>query len=93
MKVIGMDKIDEFIRKHSGSERWLRAWLAEARNGKWQSPSDIKARYKSASILDENRVIFNVSGNNFRMEIQVSYKNKALIIKRIGTHAEYDRWD
>jgi len=71
----------------------LRAWLAEARNGKWQSPSDIKARYKSASILDENRVIFNVNGNNFRMEIQVSYKNKALIIKRIGTHAEYDRWD
>lgn len=93
MKVIGMDKIDEFIQKHSGSERWLRAWLAEARNGKWQSPNDIKARYKSASILDENRVIFNVSGNNFRMEIQVSYKNKVLVIKRIGTHAEYDRWD
>lgn len=92
MKVIGTGKIEEFIRKHTDSKSWLEAWLAEVRSGEWQSPNDIKTRYKSASILDGNRVIFNVRGNNYRMEVQVSYKTKVILIKRLGTHAEYDRW-
>jgi mRNA interferase HigB len=92
VRVIGTDKIGEFIRKHHDSEVWLKSWLAEARSSEWQGPNDIKERYKTASILDNNRVIFNVKGNNYRMEIQVSYKNKVVAIKRIGTHAEYDRW-
>ena len=93
MRVIGTDKIDEFIRKHTDSKGWLEAWLAEARSGEWMTPNDIKTRYNSARILDENKVIFNVKGNNYRMEIQVSYKNKVIAIKRLGTHAEYNRWD
>lgn len=93
MRVIGTDKIDEFIRKHADSKGWLKAWLAEVRSGEWQSPNDIKARYNSATILDGNRVIFNVRGNNYRMEVQASYRNKVIVIKRLGTHAEYDRWD
>lgn len=93
MRVIGTDKIDEFIRKHTDSKGWLEAWLAEARSGEWLTPNDIKTRYNSASILGENKVIFNVKGNNYRMEIQVSYKNKVIAIKRLGTHAEYKRWD
>ena len=93
MRVIGTDKIDEFIRKHMDSKGWLEAWLAEARSGEWQTPNDIKAHYNSASILDENKVIFNVKGNNYRMEVQISYKNKVIAIKRLGTHAEYNRWD
>ena len=93
MRVIRTDKMGEFIRKHADSKDWLKVWLAEARSGEWQSPNDIKSRYNSASILDDNRVIFDVRGNNYRMEVQVSYKNKIIVIKRLGTHAEYDRWD
>jgi mRNA interferase HigB len=93
LRVIGTDKVDDFIRKHPDSDGWLKSWLAEARSGKWQSPNEIKKRYKSASVLDDKRVIFNVKGNNYRMEIQVSYKNQIVVIKRIGTHAEYNRWD
>lgn len=92
MRVIGTDKIFEFIRKHPDSDEWLKSWLAEARHGKWQRPSDIKERYKSASILDDNRVIFNVKGNKYRMEIQVAYKNQIVHIRQLGTHAEYNRW-
>ena len=93
MRVIGTVKIDEFIRKHADSMGWLQAWLAEVRSGEWQSPNDIKALYKSASILNDNRVIFNVKGDTYRMEVQVSYNNNVIAIKRLGTHAEYDRWD
>jgi len=93
MTVIGTDKIEEFMLMHADSASWFKAWLAEARNAEWKSPMDIKSRYRSVSILDSNRVIFNVKGNSYRMEIQVSYNNKVVAIKRIGTHAEYDRWD
>lgn len=93
MRVIGIEKIDGFMRKHSDSKDWLEAWLAEARSAEWQTPNDIKGRYNSASILDDNRLIFNVKGNNYRMEVQVSYENKVVLVKRLGTHAEYDRWE
>ncbi len=93
MKIIGTDKIHEFIEKHTDSKSWLETWLAEIRTVEWRNPNDIKARYTSASILNDQRIIFNVKGNKYRMEIQVSYKNKAIAIKRLGTHAEYDRWD
>jgi mRNA interferase HigB len=52
LRVIGTDKVDEFIRKHPDSDEWLKAWLAEVQHGRWQRPSDIKERYKSASILE-----------------------------------------
>lgn len=93
MRVIGTGKIDAFIGRHPDSKGWLETWLAEARSGEWQSPNDIKARFNSASILDDKRVIFNVRGNKYRMEVQVAYKSQAIAIKRLGTHAEYDRWD
>ena len=93
MKVLGIEQIAKFARKHPDSETWLQAWLAEARTGEWQSPKDIKERYSSASILNNNNVVFNVKGNTYRMEVQVSYKNKVILIKRLGTHAEYDRWE
>lgn len=93
MRVAGTEKIYEFIRKHTDAAGWLTTWLAEVRNAHWNGPIDVKSRYRSASILDENRVIFNVCGNKYRMEVQVAWKNKALSIKRLGTHAEYDRWD
>lgn len=92
MRVVGVKKIEEFIKKHSDSKGWLKAWLAEARTAEWQSPNGIKNQYSSASILNNNKVAFDVKGNKYRMEIQVSYRNKVIAIKRLGTHAEYNRW-
>lgn len=93
MRINGSGKIHDFMHKHTDSKSWLKAWLAEARTQRWQSPADVKARYSSASILNGNRMIFNVNGNKYRMEVEISYKNAIIVIKRLGTHAEYSRWD
>lgn len=92
MLVVGTKKIYDFIRKHVDSKSWLQSWLAEVRSGEWQSPSDVKEKYPSSSILSGNRMIFDVKGNDYRMEVQISYKNAKVVIKRLGTHAEYNRW-
>ena len=60
MRVIGVEKISKFINKHSDGSNWLQAWLAEARSANWQCTQDIKDRYRSASFLEDDIVIFNV---------------------------------
>jgi mRNA interferase HigB len=93
MTVIGIVNIHSFIGTHADSKAWLSAWLVEAQGSKWKSPNDIKLRYKSASFLDGNRVIFNIKGNKYRMETQVAYETGVVLVRRLGTHSEYDHWE
>lgn len=71
----------------------LQAWFAEARLAKWTSPQDIKNQYASASIIANNRVVFNIKGNDYRLIVAVAYQMQYVYIKFIGTHAEYDKID
>jgi mRNA interferase HigB len=68
------------------------AWLAEAKAATWRTPADIKARYANASILANNRVVFNLKGNKYRLDTKIAYQTGVVVVKRIGTHAEYTRW-
>lgn len=92
MKLVGRKKLKAFADKYSDSRPWLEAWIAEVRGAQWAKPQDIKDRYRSASFLPDNRVIFNVKGNLYRMEVQIAYRAGIVAVKRIGTHAEYQRW-
>jgi mRNA interferase HigB len=68
----------------------LRVWHTEARRV-WRSPQNIKAGYRTASILRNNRVVFNVKGNTYRLVVSVKYEFQVVYIRFIGTHAEYDK--
>ncbi len=91
MKVLGRDKLVAFARKHANSKKALDVWFVETSRAVWQSPKDIKAHYRSADFLSENRVIFNIKGNHYRLIIKVKYQYGLAIIEWIGTHAEYDK--
>jgi len=78
---------------HADSEGALRAWLAEVQSASWGSMADIKFRYPSASIIDSERVVFNIRGNNYRLLVKLWFPGQMVFIKFIGTHAEYDRVD
>ena len=71
----------------------LAAWIEEARTSSWQTPQDIKQRYRSASFIGRNRVVFNLKGNEYRLVVAVAYRFQAIYIKFIGTHAQYDAID
>ena len=92
MTVIGLEKLIDFSRSHAEASQQISAWLLEAEEAQWETPSDIKARFPRASFLADNRVIFNIKGNKYRLDTKVSYKSKIVLIKRIGTHAEYSKW-
>jgi len=83
--------LKSFWRKHPDAESPLRAWYKEAKSANWRSPQDIKNAYRGASILRNNRVVFNVKGNTYRLVVAVKYEFQVVYIRFIGTHTEYDK--
>jgi mRNA interferase HigB len=64
-----------------------------ARAAEWSTPQDVRETFGSADFLADNRVVFDVGGNNYRVVARISYPFKQLLVKFVGTHAEYDRID
>ncbi len=93
MNVISKRTLVKFYERHPQTKTPLEVWHADARKAEWQSPEDIKAIYASASFIADNRVVFNIKGNDYRLIVHIDYKRKIVRIKFIGTHSEYDKID
>lgn len=91
MRVIAKKILRDFWQKHEDCEQQLKSWFREAQKAEWKNPNEIKTEYPSASILNVNRVIFNIKGNNYRLIVKISYEYEMVWIRFIGTHAEYDK--
>jgi mRNA interferase HigB len=91
MTLIGLDKIDDFVKPQPRALGPLQAWKAEAAKATWTKFLDVKNRYRSADVLPGNHVIFDIGGNKYRLFVQVAYQTKIVRVIWVGTHAEYDR--
>ena len=58
-----------------------------------RSPADVKAQYGNASVVGNNRIVFNIAGNKYRLIVAFAYRMQIAYIKFVGTHAEYDKVD
>ena len=93
MRIISKKTLREFWIKHSDSEHQLKAWYQEANTADWKNPKQIKKEYPSASFLADNRVVFNIKGNTYRLIVKINYEYRIVWVRFIGTHAEYDKID
>ena len=93
MRVISRKRLREFWEQHEEAEHALRAWFKEAKEADWKTPSDIKKKYGSASILPVNRAAFNIKGNEYRLVVAVRYDLGVVFIRFVGKHSEYDKID
>ena len=91
MHVIARRTLKEFYGKHKDAQGSLEAWYYELKHAEWKSPADIKKHYRSASVLRDSRIVFNISGNKYRLVVKVNYPTQTVFIRFIGTHKEYDR--
>jgi mRNA interferase HigB len=91
MRILGLLFLDDFKKSHADARGPLDAWRREVEEAKWQSPQDIKQRYRSADFLGDNRVIFNIKGNSYRLVVKVRYQNGMVVVEWVGTHAEYSK--
>jgi mRNA interferase HigB len=94
MRIIARKTLKDFWEAgHADAEQPLKAWFAEAEQANWTSMADIKARYAHASVIDGERVVFNIGGNKYRLVAKLWFPGRAVWIKFVGTHAEYDALD
>lgn len=92
MLILGKKKLVEFIKKHTEIKDQLESWYSETSDADWKTPQHVKDRYSSASFLPNDRVVINIKGNKYRLDLKINFIRKIVIIKRIGTHAEYSKW-
>ena len=90
MRIIAKKTLRDFWERHLDSEQSLKAWYLEFREAEWATPAQLKDLYSSASILVNNRVVFDVEGNKYRLIVWTRYQQNMVYIKWLGTHAEFD---
>lgn len=95
MRIIAFRKLREFWEKPGceRSEASLRAWYHEAKKAEWRNSNEIKTLFKSASIIGNNRVVFNIKGNSVRLVVAFDFEYQVAFIRFIGSHKEYDKID
>ena len=93
MRIFNKSAIEFYAKAYSPARDGLRAWYAEAIEASCVTPGQVKAQFPKASIIANNRVVFDIAGNGYRLVVSMNYKFQAAYIKFFGTHAEYDRID
>ena len=93
MHIVAVRYLRAFWEKNPDSGQSLKSWVDEAKKASWSQPAQIKEQYRSASILKNKRVVFNIKGNDYRLVVSVAYHYQAVYVKFIGTHKEYDAID
>lgn len=93
MRVISKKPLREFWEKHNDAKAALQAWYEDALRTEWRTPQEVKQRYGNASIIADNRVIFNIKGNEYRLVVKVQYDRGQIYIRFVGTHRAYDEID
>jgi len=93
MRIIKKKTLQEYWENHSDSKEPLINWYEQVRTKKWKTPQDVKNFRGDASILPDNRVVFNIKGNDYRLVVRMNYEYGKVFIRFIGTHAEYDKID
>ena len=90
MQIIAKRTLRVFWEKHPQAETPLRLWHSQVSHAAWTGPADIRAMYRTVDFVADNRTIFNIGGNKYRIVAHVSYTYQRVLIKFVGTHAEYD---
>lgn len=93
MRVISKKILREFWTIHADCEQQLKAWYQEAGRASWKNVNELKQDYPNVSILQNNRLCFNIKGNHYRLIVRINFDYQMIWIRFVGTHREYDKID
>ncbi len=93
MRIVAKRTLRSYWESEPRAEQPLKAWFSIAKKAEWSSPADVKAVFGNASIVGNDRVVFNIGGNRFRLVVRFDYSYRIGFIRFVGTHAEYDAID
>jgi mRNA interferase HigB len=94
VRIFSRSTLVQFWRKHRDAEPALRLWFSQVEKAAWNGPADVRAMFGTADFIADNRIVFDIKGNTYRLIVKVRYAPLYLVfIRFVGTHAEYDRVD
>ena len=93
MVIISKTILNEFGRRHAGAAETLNEWYAAVEEADWKNLNEVKARFNSVDYVGDNRFVFNIRGNHYRLVALIFFSVRTVYIKFIGPHAEYNRVD
>ena len=96
MRILSKRTLREFRESspdYVNSKGQLEAWHAEVEKADWDTPQDVKAQFRSAGILKDSRVVFNIKGNDYRLIVKINYPFRIVYVRFVGTHKLYDKID
>jgi len=91
MRVVTPKRLKEFSKKYPHSKIPLLYWYEIVRNAQWNGLDDIKADFNSVDYVGNNRYIFNIKGNDYRLIVIIFFVSQKIYIRFIGTHSAYDK--
>lgn len=91
MKIIGLSRLHQYTTTHADCRKWINNWISDLKSSSWKNTHDVRLKYPSASFLAKNVVIFNVRGNEYRIETQIAYATGIISVLWIGNHTEYSQ--
>jgi mRNA interferase HigB len=92
-RIFAKSTLRAYWEKQPLSEQYLKTWYDIAMSSDWKTPNDVKQAYANASILKNNRIVFNIKGNSYRLVAKFNFEKQWIFIRFIGTHTEYDKID
>lgn len=93
MNVISVKTLKDYWAVHPDTEESLQTWFHCVKAAEWGNSVEIKDQFGTASIINSERVVFNIRGNEHRLVVRINYVSGTVFIRFIGTHEEYDRID
>lgn len=92
-RIFAKSTLLEFWEKNTDSEQYLKTWYDTVKGSNWKTPNEVKQTYAMASILKDNRIVFNIKGNSYRLIAKFNFEKQWIFIRFVGTHKEYDKID
>jgi mRNA interferase HigB len=92
-RILSKSTLREFWESHAETEQYLKTWYDTAMNADWKTLNDVKQTYANASILKDNRIVFNIKGNSYLLIAKFNFEKQWIFIRFVGTHEAYDKID
>lgn len=93
VNIIARRTLSNYCQLYLRAASALKSWYDELGQTNFENFNQLKSKYPGASIVGDDRVVFNILGNHYRLVVRFVFEYRTIQIKRFGTHAEYDRVD
>ena len=91
MRIIAKKALVLFYTEHADAKTALEEWYEKATEAEWENFAEVRQTFNSADLVGNNRIVFNIRGNQYRLVVLVLFRIKMVYIRFIGTHKDYDR--